>query len=168
MPSVSNTVDRRRTLPTAAFTLITVWIVLLVAVGGFRFVAWPRPNWQTWILGIMPTPEALLLFGILLLIGSAETRRGYWIPVSLFLGLLVVWNVGEVVYRWNYRDHFVLVDDLDDNTESISSDADFPQLTAIPGYTTPSALSNVFDVGDFRSDRDILVADFTSDGGGMT
>jgi hypothetical protein len=23
-----------------------------------------------------------------------------------------VWNVGEVVYRWNYRDHFVLVDDL--------------------------------------------------------
>jgi nitrate reductase NapE component len=73
MPSVSNTVDRRRSLPTAAFTLITVWVLLLVAVGGFRFVAWPRPTWQTWILGIMPTPEVILLFGILLLIGSAET-----------------------------------------------------------------------------------------------
>ena len=56
--------------------------------------------------------------------------------------------------------NFVLVDDLDDNTERSSTDPDFPQVTAVTGFSTPTALSKVFNVGSFQSDRDILVADF--------
>jgi hypothetical protein len=87
-------------------------------LGGFRLVSWPRPVWETVFLIVLPVPEILILLGSgILLRGYSRVRLSY--PVrfvallfAVYLGILIIWNAGEVIYRWNYRDHFVLSDDF--------------------------------------------------------
>ena len=91
-----------------------------ILIGTFRLVAWPRPDWQSTVLALLPVPELWLAVGGLV-ISRHLAARGDAVPAvrrigsaitAFFLGILAAWNVGEIIYRWNYRDHFILRDDL--------------------------------------------------------
>ena len=92
--------------------LTSAWFAAVLLTGTYRIIAWPRPALHTWILAVLPPPEPLLLFGILTYPGIKFIRRFAWIPVSFTLGLFIAWNIGEVVYRWNFRGHFIPLDDF--------------------------------------------------------
>ena len=81
-------------------------------IGSFRFIAWPRPSWQTTFLTILPLPEILIILGCLLATNNGRSKGAVAIPLSLYLGILTAWNGGELFYRWNYREHFALFDDI--------------------------------------------------------
>lgn len=56
----------------------------------------------------------------------------------------------------------VLVDDLNDHTESSGSDPDVPELTPVLNSRNPTALCNVFTIsGQYNANTDILLADYT-------
>ncbi len=94
------------------FKLIVALVLSGLLIGSFRLVSWPRPSWLTFILLVLPASEILILLGAGIVGRNLRNRRLISIPVSLGFGILVVWNVGELIYRWNYRDHFSLFDDL--------------------------------------------------------
>lgn len=92
--------------------ILTAWIAALLLIGSYRYIAWPRETLHSFILGILPVPEVMLLFSLLILLRVRTVSRLRWAPCAFYLGLLLLWNVGEIVYRWNYREHFSLFDDL--------------------------------------------------------
>ena len=94
--------------------LLPPWLVL----GLFRLVPWDRSGyllpWAAGILMVVPVPELLLavLVTRLLSPGGPRFRRvGGWL-LSLALGLLAAWSLGEWLYRFFYREHVVLLRDL--------------------------------------------------------
>ena len=94
------------------FRLAAAWIIAVLLVGTYRIISWPRPPLYTWLLVLAPPPEVLLLFGLFAYLRITCTRGLRWIALSLLFGLLIAWNIGEVVYRWNFRGHFILWDDF--------------------------------------------------------
>lgn len=94
--------------------LLPPWLVL----GAFRLVPWDRSDyplpWAAVYLAALPVPELLLavLATMLLSPGGPRIRRHAGWLVSLFLGLLAAWCLGEWFYRYFYREHVVLLRDL--------------------------------------------------------
>lgn len=91
---------------------ILLWAAALPLLGGFRWVAWPRPPALSVVLGLMPIPEILLIASLVLILDAPRWRRRRLWGAGFLLGVLFAWNVGEIIYRWNYREHFFLLDDL--------------------------------------------------------
>ena len=96
----------------SAFSLFITWLAILVLLGSYRFISWPRPVIESLLLVILPVPEALLLFGFLIVLPDGLGKKIIYLPSSLYLGILLIWNGGELFYRWNYRENFLLFDDL--------------------------------------------------------
>lgn len=94
--------------------LIPSWFVL----GVFRLVPWDRSSyplpWAAPFATALPVPELLLalLVASLLSSGGSRFHRATGWLLSLVLGVLAAWSIGEWFYRFFYRDHVMLLRDL--------------------------------------------------------
>jgi hypothetical protein len=94
--------------------LIPPWLIL----GFFRFVPWDRSAyplpWLAPFIAALPVPEILLALFAVHLISTRRPlfrRASGWL-LSLVLGVLAAWSIGEWFYRFFYREHVVLLRDL--------------------------------------------------------
>jgi hypothetical protein len=100
--------------------LVPPWLIL----GLFRLVPWDRSDyplpWAAPFMAALPVPELLLAVFVVGLIGShglissvdlRSRRLAGWL-LSLVLGVLAAWSLGEWFYRFFYREHVVLLRDL--------------------------------------------------------
>ena len=90
---------------------LSAFVVLLLSTAAFRLFAVDRSRGVVLLFFLLPLPELLLLFLIRLHL-RAFFMRPAAVLIAPFLGILVVWNLGESFYRFFYRQHFSLLRDL--------------------------------------------------------
>jgi len=89
---------------------VAAWLAVVLATGAFRLVSWV-PGSMSAAFVLLPVPEVLLLLAFRL-----AALRPHRLPVRVLVwltaGVLVVGNLGELFYRFFYRDHFDPATDL--------------------------------------------------------